>query len=270
MPDLTEALRDAGCVYAEEEAAILLEAALQADTVGAEARGSTLDELAARRISGEPLEHIVGWVDFAGLRLNVRPGVFVPRQRTKLLAELSVLAVRDRLCGPGAAKPAPIFLEAFCGIGPVASVVSDSVHGAEVHFGDNDSRTLETAAQNSEGTAHIIDCLHGLPAHLRHNIDVIAAVPPYVPAAAASFLPHEAVDYEPPAALFGGTDGLDSVRRLIAEAPEVLRPEGTVLIELGYAQAIEIGEQATIWGWTTRAHLGEDEQTAVLSLSSRY
>src|SRR5699024_12778117 len=98
MPDLTEALRDAGCVFAEEEAAILVEAALQADTVGAEARGTTLDALAARRISGEPLEHIVGWVDFAGLRLSPHPGAFVPSTSPKLLAELHVLAVRDRRC----------------------------------------------------------------------------------------------------------------------------------------------------------------------------
>src|SRR5699024_11392782 len=100
------------------------------------------DERACLRICLDPLEHSVGWVDFAGLRLSLRPGVFVPRQRTKLLAELSGLAVRDRLCGPGAAKPAPIFLEAFCGIGPVATVCSDSGHGAEVHVGDNESRTL--------------------------------------------------------------------------------------------------------------------------------
>src|SRR5690625_7023814 len=75
MHRLTEALRDAGCVFAEEEAAIFLEAALQGDTVSEDSGQSRLKALAARRISGEPLEHIVGWVDFAGLRLNVRPGV---------------------------------------------------------------------------------------------------------------------------------------------------------------------------------------------------
>lgn len=254
-----EALRAAGCVFAEDEAAILIEES--------ETSGAPFKDLVARRIVGEPLEQIVGWVEFAGLRLNVRPGAFIPRQRTLLLAELSVLSMRDRLCASGVGKSAPIFLEAFCGIGPVASVVSDSVHGAEVHFGDKDSRALEIAAQNTQGTAHFLDCLHGLPSILRHKIDVIAAVPPYVPVGAAKFLPHEAVDYEPRTALFGGADGLDLVRRLIAEAPEVLRPEGTMLIELGHMQVIEIGEQANLWGWSTQTHLGEDEQTAVLSLS---
>src|SRR5699024_5361104 len=130
MHRLTEALRDAGCVFAEEEAAILLEAALPGATVSEDSGQSRLKARAARRISAEPLEHIVGWVDFAGLRLNVRPGVFVPRQRTRLLAfhsERTVRAVSDRR---GAGRPAPVLVEGLHEPGPVRSVVPAAVHGA--------------------------------------------------------------------------------------------------------------------------------------------
>src|SRR5699024_838901 len=278
MPDLTEALRDAGCVFAEEEAAILLEAALRADTVGAEARGSTLDELAARRISGEPLEHIVGWVDFAGLRLNVRPGVFVPRQRTRLLAfhtERTVRAVSDRR---GAGGPTPVLVEGFCGAGPVGSFVAASVPGVRICVGDEQDEAVASAVTNvrqAAGTGpaaattvdgHRLNCLRGLPEELRHGVDVIAAVPPYVPDTAADFLPREAVGFEPGSALFGGSDGLELVRRLIDESADWLRPEGTLLIELGRDQAPTALPYAAARGLAGQGRLGEDGQTVVLEL----
>src|SRR5699024_10106908 len=111
MHRLTEALRDAGCVFAEEEAAILLEAALQGVTVSEDSRQSRLEALAAGRMSGHPLEPIVGWVDFAGLPPNVRPGVFVPRQRTRLLAFHSERTVRSDSDRRSAGRPAPVLVE---------------------------------------------------------------------------------------------------------------------------------------------------------------
>lgn len=278
MPDLTEALRDAGCVFAEEEAAILLEAALQGDAVSEEASRSTLNELAARRIGGEPLEHIVGWVDFAGLRLSVRPGVFVPRQRTRLLAfhsERTVRAVSDRRDADG---PAPALVEGFCGAGPVGSFVAASVPGVRICVGDEQDEAVASAVTNvrqAAGTSPAagttvdgrrLDCLRGLPEELRHGVDVIAAVPPYVPDTAADFLPREAADFEPGSALFGGPDGLDLVRRLIDESLDWLRPEGTLLIELGRDQAPTALPYAAARGLAGQGHLGEDGQTVVLEL----
>ena len=81
--DLTERLRAAGCVFAEDEAAVLT----------AEARdASHLEQMVRRRVDGEPLEQIVGWAEFAGLRLVVTPGVFVPRRRTEVLAREAIAA----------------------------------------------------------------------------------------------------------------------------------------------------------------------------------
>ncbi|MDN6122946.1 MAG: hypothetical protein L0I80_03610, partial [Brevibacterium sp.] len=87
-------LREAGCVFAEDEARILMQTAQECSFDRAE-RYATLVELLARRVAGEPLEQVVGWVEFAGLRIAVAPGVFVPRQRTTLLATQSIKAVQS-------------------------------------------------------------------------------------------------------------------------------------------------------------------------------
>ncbi|WGP04955.1 hypothetical protein QFE97_12655 [Bacillus subtilis] len=292
-----DTLRAAGCVFAEDEAVILLEAAVATDFTGSApvvdgsataVAGSAprLDELVARRISGEPLEQIVGWVDFAEMRLQVRPGLFVPRQRTRPLAERAVAAVRHvtRQRGSGTdsearSVPRPVVLEAFCGVGPVASVIAASVPEAVIHLGDADEQALRCAVTNVEALqagdsgatveGHVLDCLHGLPDELRCGIDVIAAVPPYVPVTAVDFLPREALHFEPSTALFGGSDGLDLVRRLITESLDWLAPGGVLLIELGRDQVAEATGFATARGLEVRSHLGEDDHTVVLELRRR-
>ncbi|MGJ5725567.1 N5-glutamine methyltransferase family protein [Brevibacterium sp. H602] len=288
------ALRAAGCVFAEDEAAILIEAAAGPDDDDSE---PNLDELVARRVSGEPLEQIVGWVDFSGMRLSVQPGVFVPRQRTALLAAHAVSAAqrmtdsRGNRAGTDADVDAvrPVVLEAFCGVGPVGSAVAGKVPGVDLHLGDAQVEALRCAVENVERhiqtiqpgdsaqvgepdtivTGHVLDCLHGLSDTLRQSVSVIAAVPPYVPETAADFLPHEALDFEPSTALFGGRDGLDLVRRLIAESLDWLAPDGVLLIELGQGQVASATGFATERGLEARSHLGEDEQTVVLELRRR-
>lgn len=244
-------LRAAGCVFAEDEANILLRTA----------EGEMLSELLVRRIAGEPLEQIVGWVEFAGSRLNVVPGVFVPRQRTTLLAELTIRALEE--AGPGAR-----LLEAFCGVGPIASTVSRTVPSAQIHLSDHDRKALECTRANAgpEAHCHLTSCLAGLPEALAGGFNVISAVPPYVPDSAAQFLPREAIDHEAPTALFGGADGLDLVRRLISESPHWLAPGGALLIELGNGQHRTAGDFATAVGFLPRSHHGEDEQTVVLEM----
>lgn len=168
-------------------------------------------------------------------------------------------------------------LEAFCGVGPVASVVAAAVPDAAIHVGDAEERAVRCAVTNVEASAragepgatvigHVLDCLHGLPDELRHGIAVIAAVPPYVPVPAVDFLPREALDFEPSTALFGGVDGLDLVRRLIAESLDWLVSDGVLLIELGRDQVAAASGFATERGLEAQSHLGEDEQTVVLEL----
>ena len=115
---LVARLRDAGCVFAEEEAALLTEAAVDPADRADPAHPArpvdpgTLEGLVRRRVAGEPLEQVVGWASFAGVRVAVAPGVFVPRRRTELM-----VAVAAGLDGPGRAEGRPVVLDLCCGTG---------------------------------------------------------------------------------------------------------------------------------------------------------
>ncbi|WP_210443248.1 putative protein N(5)-glutamine methyltransferase [Nocardioides sp. SYSU D00065] len=227
-PDVVARLRAAGCVWAEDEAALLREAA---------ASGTELEELVARRVAGEPLELVLGWAAFLGRRLAVVPGVFVPRRRTELLARttLAHVAARSR---PGAGAPV-VVVEMCCGVAPVAGVLGGPDHrGVEVHAADVSSAALECARRNApHATLHRGDLFAALPRDLRGRIGVLAANAPYVPSDRIAVMPPEAREHEPPAALDGGPDGVDLHRRLAAGATAWLAPGGSLLVETSPAQA---------------------------------
>ncbi|GAA1918149.1 putative protein N(5)-glutamine methyltransferase [Nocardioides hwasunensis] len=211
-------LRAAGCVWAEDEAALLEAQA-----------GSTaeLEQLVARRVAGEPLETVLGWVEFLGRRLVVAPGVFVPRRRTELLARTTITWA--------AGREVPVVVEMCCGVAPVAASVPAPT---ELHVADLSPVALSCARQNAPtATVHEGDLYDALPAGLRGRVDVLAANAPYVPSARVAGMPTEARDHEPRAALDGGVDGVDLHRRLAASAPEWLAPGGVLLVETSRQQA---------------------------------
>lgn len=221
-PGTVARLRAAGCVWAEDEAALL----------HAEARDpDELESLLARRVAGEPLELVVGWVEFLGRRLAVAPGVFVPRRRTELLARTALALVR-------AATPdgTPVVVEMCCGVAPVAASLEAA--RAEVHAADVSEVALECARANAPSAElHLGDLYDALPGHLRGRVDVLVANAPYVPSARIASMPPEAREHEPRGALDGGADGVDLHRRLAAYADGWLRPGGTLLVETSPAQA---------------------------------
>ncbi len=139
-------LRAAGCVFAEDEAALLREAAPS---------GPALDALVVRRAAGEPLEQVLGWVAFGGLRVPVRPGVFVPRRRTELLAEQAVAVT----------PPDGLVVELCCGVAAVSLVVRAAHHGVELHAADLDPAAVACARANlgDRGTVHAGDLYDALP-----------------------------------------------------------------------------------------------------------
>ncbi|NBH09427.1 putative protein N(5)-glutamine methyltransferase, partial [Amycolatopsis sp. SID8362] len=110
-------LRAAGCVFAEDEAALLVDAA----TTAAE-----LESLVARRVAGLPLEHLLGWAEFHGLRVRVRPGVFVPRHRTGFLVDVAV----------SLAPPDPVVLDLCCGSGALGAAFTAARRPRELHAAD--------------------------------------------------------------------------------------------------------------------------------------
>jgi release factor glutamine methyltransferase len=219
--DVVTALRAAGCVFAEDEARLLLDAA---------AGSEDLTALVARRVVGEPLEYVLGWAEFCGRRVAVDPGVFVPRRRTELLARLAVPLLR----------PGGVVVELCCGAAAVATVVTAAVPGLAVHAVDVDPAAVRCARRNLEpvgGHVHEGDLDAPLPDALRGRVDVVVANAPYVPSAAIALMPPEARDHEPAVALDGGVDGLDVQRRVAAAAPHWLGPGGSLLIETSVRQA---------------------------------
>jgi len=235
--DLVLRLRAAGCVFAEEEADLLHEAA----------SGSELEQLVARRVAGEPLEYVVGWVDFAGVRVALDPGVFIPRQRTVLLVDLAAGVLVSRLAAlapqPATARPRPaaaVVVDLCCGSGALGLALAHRHPGIELHAADLDPVAVACARRNLEpvgGTVHLGDLEAPLPERLRGRVDVLVANVPYVPSAAIVLMPAESRDHEPRGTVDGGTDGLDVVRRLAVLAPRWLAAGGTVLVETGDDQA---------------------------------
>ena len=263
---LVARLRAAGCVFAEDEAALLQEAAREAarrpgplvPDGSSPVDEDVLEELAARRVAGEPLETVLGWVAFAGLRLAVGPGVFVPRRRTELLARTAVRLAR-------AARPAPVVVEACCGVAPVATLVAHDVPGADVHAADLDPAAVGWAARNlaGRGRAWAGDLLDPLPPGLRGRVDVLVANAPYVPHDAIATMPPEAREHEPHLALDGGPDGVDVHRRLLAAAPAWVRPGGHVLVETSVRQA-PLTRAACPAGWAVDVLRDDDVDGTVV------
>ncbi len=249
---LVERLRAAGCVFAEDEAAILIDAASD---------DAELEALTARRAAGEPLEHIVGWVAFGPLRLAVAPGVFVPRQRSLRLARAAVRVARG--------QRHPLVLEAYAGAAPLAATVAAAIPDAEVHAAEIDPLALRWARANLPDGAgvHESDGFDGLPTRLRGRITLIVAVPPYVPVPEAELVPRDLRTHEPSRALFGGDDGLDQIRALIDEAGPWLAPGGRVLLELNRRQAPAAAGYARRAGFRAAHRTASDGQTSLLDLS---
>lgn len=221
-PDAVAArLRAAGSVFAEDEARLLLE--------GAPTRAA-LEQLVARRVAGEPLETILGWAAFCGLRIRTAPSVFVPRRRTELLARRAAA-----LLPPGGTA-----VDLCCGTGAVAVAIAALASPGTLHAADLDPAAVACARRNVEavgGTVSEGDLFAALPSALAGRVDVLAVNAPYVPTAAIGTMPPEARDHEARLALDGGSDGLDVHRRIAAEAPDWLAPAGVVLIETSRGQA---------------------------------
>jgi release factor glutamine methyltransferase len=224
-------LRAAGCVFAEEEAALLTAAAGSPEE---------LDALVARRVAGHPLEYVLGWAEFCGLRIAVDPGVFVPRRRTVFLVDRAVAGVLERRRRSGDDAPPPVVVDLCCGSGAIGVAIATVLGGAELHAVDVEPSAVRCARRNVAalgGRVYEGDLFEPLPERLRGRVDLLTANVPYVPTEAMATMPPEARLYEPRVALDGGPDGLDVVRRLVQQAPEWLAPGGRVLFETSEVQA---------------------------------
>ncbi|MFF4359897.1 putative protein N(5)-glutamine methyltransferase [Streptomyces sp. NPDC001604] len=236
------ALRAAGCVFAEDEAELILAAARTQEE---------LATLVGRRAGGLPLELVVGWAEFRGLRIAVEPGVFVPRRRTEFLVEQALAQVPD----------ASVVVDLCCGSGAVGAALATALGQVEVHAADIDPAAVRCARRNVGavgGRVHEGDLFAALPDELRGRIDILAANVPYVPTGEVGLLPAEARDHEPLVALDGGADGLDVLRRVAAEASRWLAPGGCLLVETSERQAAAAVDAFTTGGLRVRLAVSEE------------
>lgn len=224
-PDLDSTvrqLRSAGCVAAEDEAAELIGAA-----AGDVAR---LEALVARRCRGEPLAWLVGSVRFCGERVTIGAGVYVVRWQSEPLALEGARRLPDR----------GIAVDLCCGSGAVAVVMARRRPRARVVASDIDPVAVACARANGV-EAYRGDMAAGLPDGVAGRADVVTCVPPYVPTGSLRLLPRDTVAFEPRAALDGGPDGTSLLRRAVAGGATLLRPGGSLLVELGGDEADLIG-----------------------------
>jgi release factor glutamine methyltransferase len=235
-------LREAGCVFAEEETRLLISEAGSIDE---------LMRMVETRASGLPLEYVLGYTNFCGLRIEVERGVFVPRRRTEFLVrQAQALTHTD-----------DVVVDLCCGSGAVGAAIAADWKPIELHSVDIDPVAVQCASRNISnvgGGVYEGDLYHALPQSLRGRVNTIVANVPYVPTDAIGLLPQEARLYEPKVALDGGKDGLDLQLRVVEEAPHWLAAGGHLLVETSERQAahtLEIFSKAGLM-----ARIARDEE----------
>nr|WP_246319702.1 putative protein N(5)-glutamine methyltransferase [Nocardioides kongjuensis] len=217
-----------------------------------------LEEMVARRVAGDPLEHVVGWVAFDGGRVAVEPGVFVPRQRTAYLVELAAPLLRT----------GDTVLDLCCGSGALGLALARRVPGITVHASDIDPVAVACAARNLApvgGSAVVGDLAASLSPSLQGTAAVVVANVPYVPSAAVALMPPESRDHEPRGTVDGGDDGLDLLRRVASLAPTWLRPGGVLFCEVSLDQAPAATAAFADAGLVARVHRDEARETTAVS-----
>ena len=237
-------LAAAGLATARQDAEVLLARALGTTRLGLYTSGgapvpapgsAVFEALVARRTRHEPIQYLLGEVEFCGLALGLGPGVFIPRPETEGLVE------RALALGP---PEGATVLDLCTGSGAVACVLAARRPGWTVWAVERAERAAECARENVrrlglDGRVRVREGdlfgpLEGaVPAGA---VDLVVANPPYLAAPILPALPVEVRDWEPREALDGGPDGLAVIRRLLALAPEWLRPGGGLLAEIGEDQ----------------------------------
>src|SRR3984957_18031143 len=251
--------------------------------------------MVARRGAGEPLEQVVGWAEFAGLRVFVDPGVFVPRRRSEFLVAVAVCLARQRdEAGPPVIVE-PVVVDLCCGTGALGLAVARKLaravetvraeeaaegeaghpvparvrlSGVELHAADLDPAAVACARRNVEpvgGWVYAGDLFGALPDSLRGRIDVLICNAPYVPTSEIAFMPAEARDHEALMALDGGVDGLAVLHRVAAEAPGWLAPNGVLLVETSERQAPAMAAAMSAGGLTPQVHEDDESGATVVA-----
>lgn len=207
--------------------------------------------LIERRAAGEPLQYVTGHQEFYGLDFIVTPAVLIPRPETEFLVEQVI-----KLSGEPRVTE-PLIVDVGTGSGCIAVAIATSLPDAKVLATDVSTSALAVAQKNAErnGVGRRIEFLEGdlleplARSNLELSVDILASNPPYVEAGRPEMVQREVGDWEPHAALFGGADGLDFYRRLLADGLKYVKPGGHLVCEIGYGQLDAISRMIAASRW---------------------
>jgi release factor glutamine methyltransferase len=241
---LTEKFAAAGLDSPQLDARILVGHALDLDHAALLAAGerllsaseeSAIAALAERRVAHEPVARIVGTKEFWSLDLRIDDATLVPRPETEIVVEAALAAIN--LCGSRAR--ALRIVDLGTGSGAILLALLSELKSAHGVGSDINPRALAVARDNAvrlgQGNAAFVAC--DLTAALRGPFDLIVANPPYIPSSDIATLAPEVRLFDPRPALDGGADGLDFYRAIAVAAPELLAPDGALVVEIGVGQA---------------------------------
>jgi release factor glutamine methyltransferase len=244
---ISRALAEAG-VGAPHEAGILVAAAAGIPLArlfleGAREAGdlaATLDEWLRRRLSGEPVQYILGEWDYYGRPFRLTRDTLIPRPETEGLVERAIAAWKST------GRFAGRFLDVGTGSGAIAVTLAAELPGASVVAVDVSLAALRVARENAarHGVARRVRLLASdayCALKCGERFDVVVSNPPYVAETERKSLPAEVLRFEPEGALFAGPDGLDVLRRLVADGGRYLVPGGELWCEIGERQGEAVG-----------------------------
>jgi release factor glutamine methyltransferase len=240
-----------------EQAAVL-------DTVPDRRHAASFEAMVERRQAGEPLQYVLGRWGFRSLDLFVDPRVLIPRPETEVVAGFALEALP-----PGPCRA----VDLGTGSGAIAlTLAAEGGPDVEVWATDASADALAVARANTAGLGRRAvgvrlvqgDWYDALPEDLLGTFDVVVSNPPYVPDGA--LVARQVRDHEPAVALFGGEDGLDHVRAVVAGARVWLRPGGALVVEIGEDQGHAAARLARAAGFTQveiRQDLAERDRALV-------
>ena len=208
-------------------------------------------DLVARRAGREPLQYIIGMQGFLDLALEVRPGVLIPRLDTEVVAESACEVFKE--------KKGDTVLELGSGSGAIGITLAKKA-GAKVTAVDINPEACELTKSNAQRNGVKMEVLCGdlFEPIKKKKYHMIISNPPYIKSEEIEKLMPEVKDYEPMNALDGGEDGLDFYRRIAAEAPEHLKKEGILVLEIGDGQTAEVAAILEETGRFTDIQVGKD------------
>lgn len=260
---LTEAFTEAGIPFAEDDALEIVLAATGLDKTALILRGTealspehcaAVETYMARRLLGEPVDHILGWREFYGRRFQISSDVLSPRADTETL----IRGALQRLDPIEAAQ----LLDLGTGSGAIGLTLLAETSNAKLIATDLSETALSIAKTNAASlnlaprvSFHQGGWWDAVPAG--QTFDMVLSNPPYITNAAMETLDHEVLGYDPDMALRGGADGLDAYKIIIAGASPHLAPKGWLGLEIGFDQAEALENLLKSGPWTN-IHVDQD------------